>query len=104
VNRQAGAFYDLGVERFESDIRDAAAILTFLDLKSLEISFQEGFWIEVFDAAAAKVQEVDDELADCVSSVGSGSIAKGVDGGLGPIGSVFVDVGVDIRFGHEFSL
>jgi tRNA U34 2-thiouridine synthase MnmA/TrmU len=43
----------LGVERLEADIRDAAAVLTFLDLKLLETSIQERFWIEIFDAAAA---------------------------------------------------
>ena len=83
-----------GVERLEANIRGATAVLTFLDLKSLETSIQEGFWIEILDAAAAKVQQIDDEIADRVTSVGSGSVAKCIDGGLGPISSFFVDVGI----------
>jgi hypothetical protein len=86
----------IGVERLEADIRDAAAVLTFLDLKLLETSIQEGFWIEIFDAAAAKVQQVDNQIADRVTSVGSGSVAKCIDCGLRPISSVFVDVGIVI--------
>jgi hypothetical protein len=62
----------------------------------METSIQEGFWIEILDAAAAKVQQVDHEIADRVTSVGSGSVAKCIDGGLGPISSVFVDVGIGV--------
>jgi hypothetical protein len=85
-----------GVERLGAYVRDATAVLTFLDLKFVETAIQERLWIEILDAAAAKVQQVDDEIADRVSSFGSGSVAKRIDGGLGPISSFFVDGGVVI--------
>jgi hypothetical protein len=49
----------LGVERLEADICDAAAVLAFLDRKSMEMAIQEGFWVEILDAAAAEMQQGD---------------------------------------------